>query len=140
HMRTPRRIRTWAVSLAVGSIAGAGALVAAGGCGAERKQDISPQQIAGNPELSRGQLVFMHECNQCHPGGAAGLGPAINDKPLPAGMIKMQVREGLGTMPHFSPQHISDDDLSAVVAYLQARRQQKPLAQSRSVEPRFPRF
>jgi len=35
---------------------------------------VSPQQIAANPELSRGQLVFMHECNQCHPGGAAGLG------------------------------------------------------------------
>ena len=129
-MRATRRNRAWPVTLTVAGIASAGALIAAGGCGAERKQDLPPQQIAGNPELSRGQLVFMHECNQCHPGGAAGLGPAINDKPLPAGMIKMQVREGLGTMPHFSAQHISDDDLSAVVAYLQARRQQKPLARS----------
>jgi mono/diheme cytochrome c family protein len=129
-MRTSRRKREWPVTLTVAGITSAGALIGVGGCGAERKQDLPPQQIAGNPELSRGQLVFMHECNQCHPGGAAGLGPAINDKPLPAGMIKMQVREGLGTMPHFSPQHISDDDLSAVVAYLQARRQQKPLARS----------
>ena len=129
-MRVSRRNRAWPVTLIIAGIASAGALIGAGGCGAERKQDLSPQQIAGNPELSRGQLVFMHECNQCHPGGAVGLGPAINDKPLPAGMIKMQVREGLGTMPHFAPQHISDDDLSAVVAYLQARRQQKPLAQS----------
>src|SRR4051812_10025610 len=129
-MRTSQRTRTWPVSLAVGSIAGALALIAIGGCGAERKQDLPPQQIAGNPELSRGQLVFMHECNQCHPGGAAGLGPAINDKPLPGGLIKTQVRQGLGTMPHFSEQHINDDDLSALVAYLQARRQQKPLAQS----------
>jgi len=129
-MGTSRRNRTWPVSLAVGSIAGALALIAIGGCGAERKQDVPPQQIAGNAELSRGQLVFMHECNQCHPGGAAGLGPAINDKPLPGGLIKTQVRQGLGTMPHFSEHHISDPDLDAVVAYLQARRQQKPLAQS----------
>ena len=129
-MRASRRNRKWPVTLVVAGFTSAGALIAVGGCGAERKQDLPPQQIAGNPELSRGQLVFMHECNQCHPGGAAGLGPAINDKPLPAGMIKMQVREGLGTMPHFSAQHISDDDLVALVAYLQARRQQKPLAQS----------
>jgi len=130
-MRTSQRNPLWHVTLTLAGIAGAGALIgAAGGCGAERKQDLPAQQIAGNPELSRGRLVFMHECNQCHPGGAAGLGPAINDKPLPAGMIKMQVREGLGTMPHFSAQHISDDDLGALVAYLQARRQQKPLAQS----------
>lgn len=120
----------WPVTLAIVGIVGAGTLLLAAGCGSERKQDVPTQQIAGNAELSRGQLVFMHECNQCHPNGAAGLGPAINDKPLPAGMIKMQVRQGLGTMPHFSPQHISDEDLSAVVAYLQARRQQKPLAQS----------
>jgi mono/diheme cytochrome c family protein len=118
------------VALAVVGMVGACALFLAAGCGSERKQDLPPQQISGNPELSRGQLVFMHECNQCHPGGAAGLGPAINDKPLPGGLIKTQVRQGLGTMPHFSQQHISDDDLSAVVAYLQARRQQKPLAQS----------
>src|SRR3954447_14341091 len=127
-MRASRRNRAWPVTLTLAGIASAGALIAAGGCGAERKQDLPPQEIAGNPELSRGQLVFMHECNQCHPGGAAGLGPAINDKPLPAGMIKMQVREGLGTMPHFSAQHVSDEEIDALVKYMQVQRQQEPLA------------
>jgi mono/diheme cytochrome c family protein len=101
-----------------------------GGCGAERKQEIAPQKIEGNSELSRGQRVFMHACNQCHPGGAAGLGPAINNKPLPGAMIKLQVRKGLGAMPHFSQDHINDADLDAIVKYLQARRQQPALAQS----------
>lgn len=100
-------------------------------CGkARRDEPITRPLVSDDPRIALGHRVFSQHCNQCHPGGAAGLGPAINDKPLPAGMIKMQVREGLGTMPHFSPQHISDDDLSAVVAYLQARRQQKPLARS----------
>jgi hypothetical protein len=75
-----------------------------------------------------GRTTVVANCG--NNGGAAGLGPAIDDKPLPGGLIKTQVRPGLGAMPHFSQQHISDDDLGAVVAYLQARGQQKPLAQS----------
>jgi len=105
-------------------------VLAAGGtgCGSARKQDVSPAQFAADPQLAQGRLVFMHQCNQCHPLGAAGLGPGINDKPLPAGMIKMQVRKGLGTMPHFSEQHVSNQELDALVKYLQAVRQQEPLA------------
>ena len=70
------------------------------------------------PQLALGQLVFDRECSQCHPGGAAGLGPGINDKPLPGPLIAFQVRHGLGAMPAFSEEQISEEELDAVVAYL----------------------
>lgn len=50
----------------------------------------------------------------------AGLGPAINDKPLPGWLIKTQVRQGLGAMPSFDESELSETDLDALVAYLAA--------------------
>ena len=60
----------------------------------------------------------MARCHQCHPGGTAGLGPAINNAPLPGGLVKAQVRNGLGAMPGFSQEQISDEELDALVAYI----------------------
>ena len=60
----------------------------------------------------------MTSCHQCHPGGKAGLGPAINNKPLPGFMIKLQSRAGVGAMPGFSSSELSDEELNAIVAYL----------------------
>lgn len=71
---------------------------------------------------AEGQKVFMGNCNRCHPGGMAGLGPAIINKPLPSFMIKFQVRNGLGTMPSFHKDHISNDELDNLVTYIKALR------------------
>jgi mono/diheme cytochrome c family protein len=65
----------------------------------------------------------MRQCSQCHPGGEAVLGPAINNKPLPAFLIRFQVRHGLGAMPAFSEERVTDSDLTDVIAYLKALRQ-----------------
>lgn len=65
----------------------------------------------------------MRNCDQCHPRGEAGLAPALNNKPLPAFLIKFQVRHGLGAMPSFSKDDISDQDLEDIILYLQALRQ-----------------
>jgi mono/diheme cytochrome c family protein len=70
------------------------------------------------PRQQTGRLVYMHICNQCHPGGNAGLGPSLNTKPLPSFVIKTQVRMGMGAMPPFDEQQITDNDLTAVVDYL----------------------
>jgi mono/diheme cytochrome c family protein len=64
----------------------------------------------------------MHLCNKCHPGGTAGVGPSINDKPLPEIAIRTQIREGVGAMPKFSDTDLDDHDLDAVVAYVEALR------------------
>jgi cytochrome c5 len=65
----------------------------------------------------------MRECHMCHPGGDAGLGPAINNKPLPEPMIKLQVRQGMGAMPDFGEDKISAKELDALVVYLQSLRE-----------------
>lgn len=70
------------------------------------------------PEVAFGQQVFDINCSQCHPGGSSGLGPALNNKPLPPGLIKFQVRHGLGAMPAFSQERLSDEELDALVTYL----------------------
>ena len=50
----------------------------------------------------------MDRCNQCHVGGATGLGPSLNDKPIPNWFVRIQVRHGLGAMPAYSSNVISD--------------------------------
>lgn len=72
--------------------------------------------------LELGQRVFDRHCHQCHPGGAAGLGPSLNDKPLPGGLIAFQVRNGVGAMPAFSEERISDAELDALLRYMERLR------------------
>ena len=92
-------------------------------CGsARRSEPIKGAVSISDPRVERGRMVYMSQCNHCHPGGEAGLGPAINDKPLPGFLIKTQVRTGLGAMPSFPPHEISDADVAAVIAYLKMIR------------------
>ncbi|WP_157448856.1 c-type cytochrome [Deinococcus peraridilitoris] len=89
------------------------------GCLPQRRGEplVGPLQTLSAQE-ERGQTVYMVHCQQCHPGGESGLGPSLNDKPLPGFAIRLQVRAGLGAMPAFDPQEISDSDLDALVAYI----------------------
>jgi len=94
------------------------------GCStARRPNTIRAQTLRGNPRLAEGQRVFMQNCNQCHVGGAAGLGPSIIEKPLPGLLVKFQVRNGLGQMPGFSPRRISDSQLDDLVRYMKYLRE-----------------
>ncbi len=97
----------------------------AGCISARRGEPLTRPFVASSPKVERGHQVFMRFCNQCHPGGDAGLGPAINNKPLPGIMIKTQVRQGMGRMPSFSREAIPPSDLDAIVAYLQELRHEK---------------
>jgi mono/diheme cytochrome c family protein len=96
------------------------------GCGTPRRDEplAGPLRL-DDPKLVTGQQVFMHNCYQCHPGGSAGLGPPLNDKPLPGFAIRTQVRKGLGAMPAFDPKMIPEEDLDHVLAYLKALRAHK---------------
>lgn len=60
----------------------------------------------------------MSYCNGCHPNGEPGLGPGLNDKPLPGFMIRFQVRNGLGVMPAFPDEVISGEELDDLIEYL----------------------
>lgn len=93
------------------------------GCGTARRDIplVGPMSLT-SADVVRGRGVFMNHCYQCHPGGAAGLGPAINNKPLPGWLIKTQVRNGLGAMPAFSEEQIEEGELDDLVRYLVERR------------------
>ena len=101
----------------------AGLAAALCACGTARRGEpfAGPLPVA-DPSVRHGQIVFMQHCHMCHPGGEGGLGPAINDKPLPGFLIKTQVRLGMGAMPEFSEDRIPSTDLDALVSYLSAMR------------------
>jgi mono/diheme cytochrome c family protein len=100
------------------------------GCRSARRSDpIVGPLISSDPQVHRGHLLFQQHCYKCHPDGEGGLGPALNDKVLPASLIAIQVRRGLGSMPAFHKSDISPIELEAIVRYILAQRTaSKPLA------------
>ncbi len=118
-MMNERRPYLVTCALLLGSVL----LLALAACGtARRSVPVGPPLTLSEAQAERGQHVFMQYCNGCHPGGAAGLGPALNNKPLPGFAIRYQVRHGLGTMPAFSEEVISEEELDALADYLVALR------------------
>lgn len=89
---------------------------------AYRGEPITGPLELSTPTLVLGQRVFDRHCDQCHPGGAAGLGPSLNDKRLPGSLIAYQVRQGVGAMPAFTPERLTDKELDALIAYLESLR------------------
>lgn len=107
-----------------GWMAAAIILATLAGCGPARVgEPVAPPVVLASSEAEAGERVYMTYCHQCHPGGAAGLGPAVNDKPLPRWAIKQQVRRGLGAMPAFGPETIDDRELDQLTTYMVALRQ-----------------
>lgn len=96
----------------------AAAIALASACGSARRGQPFEPPLVLDEQQARGQRVFMLQCNQCHPEGEGGLGPALNNKPLPGPAIRLQVRQGIGEMPAFGEDVISDADLDALSAYL----------------------
>jgi mono/diheme cytochrome c family protein len=93
-----------------------------------RRDDLAaPPLNLDNSRLALGHQVFLANCNECHPGGAGGEGPALNNRRLLLGrVIKFQVRHGVGAMPKFSRRRISDQELSALVVYIEALHEERP--------------
>ena len=97
-------------------------LCATVGCHSVRRGEPITGPIELNPRQEAGQIVFQQRCHQCHPYGGAGLGPALNNKPAPARLIKTQIRAGLGAMPRFEDHVISETDLDHLISYVIALR------------------
>ncbi|HEY9552835.1 c-type cytochrome [Allosphingosinicella sp.] len=99
------------------------ALLALSACGSARRSvPVAGPMAIADPQVALGERVFMRECSVCHPRGEAGLAPGINNKPLPEFLIKFQVRNGLGAMLSFSEEHVSPEELDAIVEYLEHMR------------------
>jgi mono/diheme cytochrome c family protein len=87
--------------------------------GESAQQEQTPvHPVAQTSARERGRQVFLSNCNGCHPGGGAGVGPALKNRPIPESLVRSQVRNGRGIMPAFSPDRISDEQLEALVAYV----------------------
>ena len=104
-------------------LSSAAILVAVSACRSVRRDEplVGPVPL-DDPKLAQGRLVFANRCHACHPGGAGGLGPALNNKPLPQFLMKIQVRRGLGAMPEFDQHAIPPEDLDALVKYVATLR------------------
>lgn len=109
--------------LALALLAG---LLVVGACGTPRRGENLGSVPTLDAVEQRGQRVFMKHCNACHVGGSGALAPAINDKALPVFLMKFQVRRGLGAMPSFSKNEISDAELYEVMSYIKALRRAGP--------------
>lgn len=116
------RLRGWHLSLVVVAAIVSGWLVA--GCSSARRgEPLAGPMMITLPEVKHGKKVFMKNCQQCHPGGEAGLGPALNNKPLPNFAVRLQVRHGFGAMPAFPEKEISEEELTHLLAYLKELKQ-----------------
>jgi mono/diheme cytochrome c family protein len=94
-------------------------------CGSLRRAEpIVGQMEYGGTSIKRGEQLYNAHCYQCHARGEGGLGPSLNDKPLPRFAIRLQIRHGLGVMPAFSEQQLSDQEVEDIVDYVVALRRQ----------------
>jgi mono/diheme cytochrome c family protein len=94
-----------------------------GACASPRRgvPIVGPIELSANAQA--GKLLFMRDCNQCHPNGEAATGPAINNKPIPRAVMTLQIRKGvLGTMPKFSENDLSDAQIGQILDYVDALR------------------
>jgi mono/diheme cytochrome c family protein len=94
-------------------------------CSSRKSEPITNKTFDNKSErLANGERVYMMRCQKCHPGGEAGVGPALNSNPAPSFVKRFQVRHGLGVMPSFSTKEISRDDLHDVTAFLKTWKKQ----------------
>lgn len=95
-------------------------------CGtARRSEPIMGKLMTRNESIDHGEMVFVNNCQKCHPGGEAGLGPAINNLPIPGFALRFRVRSkafllGLGRMPSFQKHEISKHEMDDLLSYLKA--------------------
>lgn len=101
------------------------ALAVMAACGPARRGVPFGPPLQLTEQERQGEQLFMAQCHHCHPGGAAGLGPAINNKPLPGAAMHLQIRKGMGTMPAFPESLLSNAEVEAIVAYLNKLQQEQ---------------
>lgn len=82
--------------------------------------DTGGSRNTGTELVRSGETVFARYCNTCHPGGGFGAGPslilALPD--LSDDQVRDIVRNGKTRMPGFTPQEISDVELTDLISYM----------------------
>lgn len=97
-------------------------------CGsARRSEPIMAKAMVKNEQIKKGEIVFMNNCQKCHPGGEAGVGPSLNNLAIPGVTKRFRVRSkaflfGLGRMPSFKKNEISKEEMDNLIVYMKALR------------------
>jgi mono/diheme cytochrome c family protein len=90
-------------------------------CSVRKSEPITQKKFTPDGDrIANGQQVFMMQCQKCHPGGEAGLGPSVNGNIAPQFIKRFQMRHGIGVMPSFKTDEISRKNLRDVSKYLRA--------------------
>jgi len=83
--------------------------------------DASGNVIFTGDEL-KGMRLFMANCNRCHPAGEKGVGKSLVDKNIPDLAIRFQIRHGLGDMPSFNEDQLTDPDIDKIISFVKILR------------------
>jgi len=84
-----------------------------------------PSLVTDVDQAARGRLLFLgNSCATCHGLGSQGgvVGPDLDPGELTPSEFRRDVRSGPKGMPAFTEEVISDDDLEAIYAFLEATR------------------
>jgi mono/diheme cytochrome c family protein len=104
------------------------ALVLVAACGAEQQVVVpeAPEVIPATRDETHGKHLFQKFCYQCHPGGSQGVGPALDDKTLAEAAIRTQIRAGVGAMPAFPEDWLTDDQVAQIAEYVTTLHKSSP--------------
>lgn len=80
-----------------------------------------------------GEALFASKCATCHDRTGWGTRALARRMPseqtellqrqaVPAALVKLVVRRGIGSMPQFTPTDLSDDELERLALWLETRR------------------
>jgi mono/diheme cytochrome c family protein len=64
----------------------------------------------------------MANCNLCHPAGEKAVGKSLVDKNIPDIAIRFQIRHGLGDMPSFNEDQLTDPDIDKIISFVKILR------------------
>ena len=94
---------------------------------------LSPSASAEDaaPPVATGEALFVEKCGLCHLEGGFGtrvLGRRVPEgqallqdrKALPAAFTSTVIRQGIGSMPQIRESELSDAQVAAIAAYLEA--------------------
>ena len=97
-------------------------------CGAEQQPVVAeaPEVIPATRDETHGKHLFLKFCYQCPPGGSQGLGPALDDKSLAEAAIRTQIRAGVGSMPAFGKDWLTDDQVAEIAQYVTTLHRASP--------------
>lgn len=89
-------------------VALAGAALASGTAQAQATYEVQPRAP---------QFIYDRTCGYCH---GHNVGPVILGRRLPAVVVSAMVRSGQGAMPAFKPTEITNQELAALSAWIEA--------------------